>query len=716
MKTKTVVGIMLTLLLVGMFTLAFGTRHVKAEPSPITVPDDYPTLQEAINSANEGDTIYVKSGTYYEHITIGKSLTITGEDRDTTIIDGSLNGTAVRIDADNVQINEFTIRNGYRGIYILNSDGNTVSQNNITRNKFEGLVIENSANNLVTNNLIGFNGGNGVYIFNASNTTLQSNTIASNSLTGVYMEASSSDTVRNNTLSNNTIFGIRLDDSNNISIVGNTISRNEHAGINFFNLIESVFYHNNLVNNAEQTSSDDSPNAWDNGYPSGGNYWSDYNGTDFYGGPSQNETGSDGIGDTQYLIDNVNRDSYTLMNPILFFDAGTWVGVPYNVSIVSNSTVSKFQLNEIVKTISFNVTGETGLGFCRVTVPNVIVQNLWQGKFTVLVDGGEPLMTNNLTDEAYTYIFLLYLHSEREVIIQASDISPPAISILSPEDKTYSVNSVLLTFTVNESSSWIGYSLDGQMNVTISGNTTLADLSDGAHSLRVYANDTAGNMGYSDTVYFAVDTVPPNIEIQSPENRTYTTSSVSLSYIIDELTSWIGYSLDGQENVTVTGNTTLSGLSDGSHNLVVYANDTAGNTGSSYIVYLTILDTASPSISILSPENKTYATISIPLSFTIDESVLWMSYSLDSKANVTVTGNTTLSGLSDGSHHIVVYASDTAGNTGTSEMIYFTIETQQEEASPIWTEVVIVIIVLTIGAIAGTALFRKHRRSQMTPQ
>jgi len=82
--------------------------------------------------------------------------------------------------------------------------------------------------------------------------------------------------------------------------------------------------------------------------------------------------------------------------------------------------------------------------------------------------------------------------------------APPTISIASPENKTYTVNNVSLTFTVNEPTSWIGYSLNGQANVTIAGNTTLSGLSDGSHSLKVYANDTAGNMGGSETVYFTI--------------------------------------------------------------------------------------------------------------------------------------------------------------------------------------------------------------------
>jgi len=87
------------------------------------------------------------------------------------------------------------------------------------------------------------------------------------------------------------------------------------------------------------------------------------------------------------------------------------------------------------------------------------------------------------------------------------------------------------------------------------------------------------------------------------------------------------------------------------------------------------------------------------LSFTVDETTSWMGYSLDSQANVTNTGNTTLSGLSDGSHSLIVYAKDTAGNTGASEMVYFSIETQKAEPFPTWIVAPIVII-----AVVGAAL------------
>jgi len=73
--------------------------------------------------------------------------------------------------------------------------------------------------------------------------------------------------------------------------------------------------HHNNFNNTNQVLTSESINTWDDGYPSGGNYWSNYNGTDLYGGPGQNETGGDGIGDSPYVINENNQDNYPLMNP-----------------------------------------------------------------------------------------------------------------------------------------------------------------------------------------------------------------------------------------------------------------------------------------------------------------------------------------------------------------------------------------------------------------
>jgi hypothetical protein len=111
--------------------------------------------------------------------------------------------------------------------------------------------------------------------------------------------------------------------------------------------------------------------------------------------------------------------------------------------------------------------------------------------------------------------FLEDFHHEIDIFLYpasespSSDNTPPTVSILSPESGTYASNDVPLTFTVSESTSWIGYSLDEQENQTITGNSTLSELPGGLHSLIVYAEDASGNIGASEVVQFTVEAGEP---------------------------------------------------------------------------------------------------------------------------------------------------------------------------------------------------------------
>ena len=109
-------------------------------------------------------------------------------------------------------------------------------------------------------------------------------------------------------------YGIWLNYSSSNIIFGNNITNNGD-GIVLSSSSSNVIYHCNFTDNGQQVFSLSSMNAWDNGYPSGGNYWSDYVGVDLCSGPQQNEPGSDGIGDAPYVIDANNTDNYPLMNP-----------------------------------------------------------------------------------------------------------------------------------------------------------------------------------------------------------------------------------------------------------------------------------------------------------------------------------------------------------------------------------------------------------------
>ncbi len=203
-------------------------------------------------------------------------------------------------------------------------------------------------------------------------------------------------------------------------------------------------------------------------------------------------------------------------------------------------------------------------------------------------------------------------------------------------------------------------------------------------------------------------TVPPNLQVLSPTNTTYTSNDIQLVISLNRPTPWICYSLDYQANVTITGDVELSDMSEGQHTLTVYANDTFGNVVSSDAVNFTV-DTFAPQIMVLSPENKTYGGTDIQAVFTVDEPVTWMGYSLDGKANVTVTGNVTLAVLSEGSHYITFYATDVVGHNGTSRTVYFEIST-----FPI---VPVVAVAATITIVAAAAyLFLKRKKTNKTKE
>jgi N-acetylneuraminic acid mutarotase len=165
---------------------------------------------------------------------------------------------------------------------------------------------------------------------------------------------------------------------------------------------------------------------------------------------------------------------------------------------------------------------------------------------------------------------------------------PPELHVLSPENKTYTSTDIQLVLFVNRPTTWMGYSLDGQDNVSITGDTGLSDVSEGLHSITVYVNDTFGNMVSSGNLSFSIDTLSPQIAVLSPENRTYGGSDIQSVFTVDEPVSWMGYSLDGEDNVTVAGNVTLAVLAEGSHNIKFYAIDLVGNTGASKTVYFEI--------------------------------------------------------------------------------------------------------------------------------
>jgi hypothetical protein len=140
------------------------------------------------------------------------------------------------------------------------------------------------------------------------------------------------------------------------------------------------------------------------------------------------------------------------------------------------------------------------------------------------------------------------------------------------------------------------------VHLTANSFVDISNLTNGIHELKIFANGAANvdddgifpwNIS-TDPVFFSVyNFPPPSLFILLPQNQTYyfgniTLGSIPLNFTVNKATSWVGYSLDNQINATVSGNTTLTGLSDGQHSLILFANDTIGNMGASQPMNFTI--------------------------------------------------------------------------------------------------------------------------------
>jgi len=293
---------------------------------------------------------------------------------------------------------------------LINSTNITVEGLNLTGNG-QGLLLAYTTDAKIRNNNITDN-GEGIWIRYSHNNTISENIIR-NIGDGIFLAGSSSNNVifGNNFTVN--MYAIDLEEyANNNTIFGNFIKWNLF-GIMLRNAADNKIYHNNFIENGFQASFDlpSYANIWDDGYPSGGNYWSDYTGKD---------DNNDVIGDTQRNLAANNIDRYPLMAPITVFNAGVWNNKTYFVEVVSNSTVTNFNFDPYggSPTLSYDVEGENGtIGFCRVAIPIGLMWCNNHDEWVVIVNGN--LTSRDITETSHTYIYFTYTHSTKKVEIQS---------------------------------------------------------------------------------------------------------------------------------------------------------------------------------------------------------------------------------------------------------------------------------------------------------
>ena len=169
---------------------------------------------------------------------------------------------------------------------------------------------------------------------------------------------------------------------------------------------------------------------------------------------------------------------------------------------------------ELAKTIR-EISGPTSIPYRFSTF--IDISNLSNGTHKIEVTASFVVDVDNLFVPTYNF-------SSAPILFSVFRNQPPNIAVISPENKTYYQSTISLNFTLDEPTSKIEYSVDGQNNVAINGNTTLTDLFIGEHNCTVYATDVEGNIAASETITFTVS------KPEQPEPEPFPTRLVAIAF------------------------------------------------------------------------------------------------------------------------------------------------------------------------------------------
>jgi parallel beta-helix repeat protein len=335
--------------LMGML-IGFKVHNVEASET-IYIRTDGSVEPSTVNITSIDNVTYIFTDDIHDSIVV---------ERDNIVVDGAGytvqgtgSGKGIGLDFRcNITIKNIEIKAFDLGIGLYGSSNNTISGNNLTNNGCSIWIQKISNNNRILGNIITNNTDNGIVLLYSSNNTISGNDITNNDH-GMYLCDSSRNTISGNIITNNRWDGIQLYLSsfnllfaniitankagvrllyfaNNNRIYENSMTNNEdgiglwassknnvygnniadnYFGMRFSDSSDNRIYHNNFVNNTKQLYNYNSKDIWDDDYPSGGNYWSDYQKR--Y--PNAIEIDNSGIWDTPYVIDENNRDNYPII-------------------------------------------------------------------------------------------------------------------------------------------------------------------------------------------------------------------------------------------------------------------------------------------------------------------------------------------------------------------------------------------------------------------